>query len=218
MKCGTGALHSYLDDHPAVSMSSPKELNFFFDAGNWRLGVRWYQSHFDASFAVRGESSPGYTSPDHPEAPARMAALLPGVRLVYAVRDPVERAVSQWLHHRRDGTEPRGLDEALSDPRSHYVLRGLYFERIRPYIDFFGANAVEVVAMEELVATPAAVLARLFEFAGVEPVPVRMRPAPVDPHRPVPSARTLGALRERFSGDACALKELCGRDFPGWSV
>ena len=125
-------------------MSRPKELNFFIGAdtppalptdwssGNWHRGPAWYAAQFDASVPVRGEASPGYTSPSHPQVAMRMARLIPSARLVYAVRDPVRRAVSQYWHHRREGSEIRPLEEALLDPRSQYVARGRYFERLEP--------------------------------------------------------------------------------------
>lgn len=93
MKCGTTSLHHYLDVHPDIAMSQAKELNFFFgddadgesgDAevrswhnGNWHRGVEWYAAQFDAGAPVRGEASPGYTSPAHPEVAGRMAAIIP---------------------------------------------------------------------------------------------------------------------------------------------
>src|SRR5690606_11798413 len=96
MKCGTSALHALLDHHPEIAMSRPKELNFFLGddggashdwmLGNWRRGLRWYAGHFPVTARVRGESSPGYTSPAHPEAAGRMAAVIPDARLVYLVR------------------------------------------------------------------------------------------------------------------------------------
>lgn len=154
MKCGTTALHRYLDLHPDVAMSEPKELNFFIGperlaegceppawlAGNWHRGLEWYARQFRPA-PVRGEASPGYTSPSSPEAPERMARVLPGARLVYAVRDPVERAVSQYLHHRADGTERRPIEEALLDPSSQYVERGLYHARLEPYLKRFPPRA-----------------------------------------------------------------------------
>jgi hypothetical protein len=58
LKCGTTSLHHYLNLHPEIQMSRPKELNFFVAELNWPLGVEWYESHFRAGAAVRGESSP----------------------------------------------------------------------------------------------------------------------------------------------------------------
>ena len=54
LKCGTTSLHHYLNLHPAIAMSRPKELNFFVEELNWHLGSDWYASHFDRAAAVRG--------------------------------------------------------------------------------------------------------------------------------------------------------------------
>ncbi|ABG03692.1 sulfotransferase [Rubrobacter xylanophilus DSM 9941] len=177
MKCGTTALHRYLGLHPEVYMSSPKELNFFFGEagagggwhrGNWHRGVGWYASRFDPSAPVRGESSPGYTSPDHPEAAERMARLLPEARLVYLVRDPVGRAVSQYLHHRTEGTERRGMREALLDPGSQYLERSRYLARLSSYLERFPRRNILVLWQEELLGRRREALRRVFRFAGAD--------------------------------------------------
>ena len=62
LKCGTTSLHHYLNLHPQVAMSRPKELNFFVAELNWELGADWYASHFDRTAQVRGETSPHYTN------------------------------------------------------------------------------------------------------------------------------------------------------------
>src|SRR6059058_6332030 len=65
-KCGTSGLHYYLSLHPEVSMSRPKELNFFIVERNWPRGTEWYAAHFEPRAIVRGESSPNYTAyPQH---------------------------------------------------------------------------------------------------------------------------------------------------------
>ena len=236
MKCGTTSLHSYLDAHPDVGMSQPKELNFFFgpdvvDAddeatwtlGNWHRGTGWYAAHFDPARAVRGESSPGYTSPSHPESAARMAAVVPTARLVYAVRDPVRRALSQYGHHRRQGTETRPPAEALLDPASQYVARGRYLERLAPFLATGAFDGrITVVAQEELEADLGTPMRRLFADLDVDPdhwspaVAARRNAAPepappLDPH-------VHAALAEALRDDAERLRRFTGREFPGWSV
>ncbi len=62
LKCGTTSLHHYLNLHPEIGMSRPKELNFFVEELNWELGADWYRGHFPADVAVRGETSPHYTN------------------------------------------------------------------------------------------------------------------------------------------------------------
>jgi hypothetical protein len=183
MKCATSQVHRMLDAHPAISMSAHKELNFFFGpdeppadvstdwlTGRWHRGPEWYAAQLDPVAPVRGESSPGYTDPGHPEVAARMARLVPEVRLVYLVRDPLERAVSQWRHHTREGDERRPLAEALLDPDSQYVARSRFHERIVPFLDHFPAEQLLIVAAEDLAARPAATMRRLHVHVGVPPL------------------------------------------------
>lgn len=237
MKCGTTSLHHYLDLHPEIAMSRPKELNFFIGSegaaapegpvdwrrGTWARGVAWYASHFDAGAPVRGEVSPGYTSPAHPYVAARMAAVVPGARLVLAVRDPIRRAVSQYRHHRRDGTEPRDLEEALLDVRSQYVARGRYFERLQPFLatGVFDGR-IEVVAQEQLDAQGRATMQRLFAHVDVDdgfwsPDMDERRNESRD-DAPQLSGRLRARLIEAFIDDADRLREYAGQEFPYWSV
>jgi hypothetical protein len=240
MKCGTTSLHHYLDQHPDVGMSRPKELNFFFgpaDAprtaaaaqlpdwaqGNWHRGPFWYAAHFDPSATVRGETSPGYTSPSHPQVAGRMADVIPAAHLVLVVRDPVSRAVSQYWHHRREGSEQRDLADALLDPGSQYVSRGRYAERLAPFLaDGTFAGRITIVAQEELRLERRTTLRRLFEALGVDddfwsPAMDEQRnasPEPAPQLDPELRSRLVEALRD----DAERLRELAGRDFPGWTV
>ncbi|MDP9440540.1 MAG: sulfotransferase [Actinomycetota bacterium] len=221
MKCGTTALHRYLDQHPDVAMSEPKELNFFSEpTGNWRRGVGWYAARFRPA-PVRGEASPGYTSPSFPEAAERMARVVPETKLVYAVRDPVERAVSQYLHHRADGTERRPIEEALLDPESQYLARSRYYERLEPYLARFPRERIFILAQEDLLSDRRATLRGLYRFAGVDDSfwssehelrwNVSRGESPISLGGPL--RRRLVAL---LSDDAARLRELTGLEFTGW--
>ena len=235
MKCGTTSLHAYLDLHPAIGMSRPKELNFFFgpanpdgDAsdwarGNWHRGPGWYAARFDAAFPVRGEASPGYTSPSHPEVAQRMAGLIPAARLLYAVRDPVERALSQYEHHRRQGTETRAPADALLDPDSQYIARGRYLERLQPFLDTGTfTSGISIVTQEELGRARRPTLRTIFELLDVDPdywVPAMAERRNAAPScLPQLDAVTVARLREEFRDDADRLREFAGRDFPDWTV
>lgn len=171
LKCGTTSLHHYLNLHPEVAMSRPKELNFFVAELNWELGVDWYRSHFAAGARVRGETSPHYTNLPRFEGVAeRMRETLGGdARVVYMVRHPIERLLSHYLHSVGGGYEERPLEQAVADPRSAYVQRGLYAMQAAPYLDAFGADRVLIVGREELGREREATMRRVFEFAGVDP-------------------------------------------------
>jgi Sulfotransferase domain len=178
MKCGTTALHRILDTHPDIAMAPEKELNFFFGpatqpptwhAGNWHRGTDWYAGRFDARARVRGEASPGYTSPHHPEVAARMATVVPEARLVYLVRDPLARAVSQYHHHVRDGTEHRPIVAALRDPASQYLSRSCYHARLEPFLAHYHPDRITAVAQEALRADPRRALGPLLRQLDVDP-------------------------------------------------
>jgi sulfotransferase family protein len=170
LKCGTTSLHHYLNLHPEVEMSRPKELNFFVAELNWPLGTDWYASHFGTRAPIRGESSPHYTSrPRFEGVTERMRSVLGDVRLVYMVRDPIDRMLSHYLHNVAGGYEHRALADALADPRTAYVNRSLYAFQLEPYLEQFGSERIEVVAREELKGERPATMRRLFTFLGVDP-------------------------------------------------
>jgi hypothetical protein len=169
LKCGTTSLHHYLNVHPEIQMSRPKELNFFVAELNWRLGVEWYESHFRADAAVRGESSPHYTNlPRFAGVADRMRSLIPDAKLIFMVRDPVDRALSHYLHNVAGGYERRPLDVALADPDSAYVHRSMYAMQLEPYLERFPLERIELVTQKELSSKREATMRRVFGFLAVD--------------------------------------------------
>ena len=169
LKCGTTSLHHYLNLHPEVAMSRPKELNFFVEELNWPLGTDWYEGHFDLTSPVRGESSPHYTNRPRFEGVAeRLAETAPDARLIYMVRDPIDRMLSHYLHNVGGGYDGRPLEEALADPDTAYVDRGRYFFQLEPYLERFDRDRIELVTREELKTDRAATMRRVFGFLGVD--------------------------------------------------
>jgi hypothetical protein len=170
LKCGTTSLHHYLNLHPEVEMSRPKELNFFVAELNWPLGPEWYASHFSGRASVRGESSPHYTNRPRFEGVAeRMRSVVTDARLVYMVRDPIDRMLSHYLHNVGGGYDDRPLAEAFADPESAYVTRSRYFFQLEPYLEEFGPERIEIVGREELKRDRPATMRRVFAFLGVDP-------------------------------------------------
>jgi hypothetical protein len=169
LKCGTTSLHHYLNLHPEIGMSRPKELNYFVEELNWGLGEDWYANHFADADRVRGESSPHYTNePRFTGVAERMSDTLgPDARVIYVVRDPIDRMLSHFLHNVGGGYDRRDLETALSDPDSAYLHRSLYAMQLEPYLNCFGGDRVEVVTREELLYERAETMRRLFALLGV---------------------------------------------------
>lgn len=166
-KCGTTALHSYLARHPEISMSRPKELDFFVAEGNWGKGLDWYRSRFDPAAEIRGESSPNYTAhPTFAGVPERMAELIPDAKLIFMVRDPIDRIRANWLHTYSNRAEHRPMREAVLDPAKDYLTRSRYHLQLSRFLDHYPLDQVMVIEQDELLRDRRETLRRVFGFLG----------------------------------------------------
>ena len=187
-RSGTTSLYDWLSANPAVAPASHKELHYF-DI-HYERGIGWYRAHFPVRRAGRitGEATPYLLF--HPLAPERVARDLPeSTRFVVLLRDPVQRAVSQYWHERRLGTETEPLavaiaseDERLRDAddavrrgeasfahlHHSYKARGRYAEQLRRWFAHVDRSRLHVVESELLFADPAAA-AGLADWLGIEP-------------------------------------------------
>lgn len=226
MKSGTSSLRWYLDQHPDIAMA-PGGLNFFIAERNWGRGAAWYQEHFAGPQRIQGDCSPRYANyPIHRDVPERMAALVPRARLLYLVRDPIERLVSHYLHNTAHGSEARGLADALEALEGNeYVERGRYFAQLERFLPYY-RDALLILFHEDLRDRRLATLRRVFEFLDVEPSFASDRFA-VERHRtadkfprPVARPRLPAALGRRLADlyrpDLSRLGELTGRDLRHW--
>lgn len=153
-KCGTTSLHRYLDLHPDVHMAAEKELDFFIADRAWANGADWYAARFRDDAAVRGEASPNYTGwPVWDGVPERAAWLVPDARLVYLVRDPIERIESHYLQRRLEDGARGDIDAVIgdpADPRNLFVARSRYATQLERWLACFPQEQVLVLSAEEL--------------------------------------------------------------------
>ena len=169
-KCGTSVLHYYLSLHPEVSMSKPKELNFFIEERNWPRGLDWYRGHFDPEARVRGEASPNYSAfPQHQGVPERMHSVVPDAKLIYMIRDPLERIAAHWVHNYAKRREKGTLAETLTHPNTSYVNRSKYAMQLERFLAFYPRGRVLVFQQSELRHQRMETLRRIFDFIGVDP-------------------------------------------------
>lgn len=177
-KAGTTSLYRYLRDHPQVFMPKLKEPDFFVAERTWDRGVEWYEALFaDANGAPAvGEASTTYTMfPMYAGVPARIAKVLPDVRLIYLLRHPIERMRSDYLHYANPprrakfrGRERRPVERALlEEPR--YLDGSRYAMQIERYLEHFPKERLLVITSEELRSRRNATIRRAFEFMGVDP-------------------------------------------------
>jgi len=170
MKGGTSSLHYYLNLHPDIYMSQPKELDFFVREGNYKNGLEWYKSIFPDYVSVRGESSPSYSKyPAYDDVPKRMHSVLPNVKLVYILRDPVDRIVSHYVHNLAHGRERRTIQDALTPiENNHYVACSKYYLQLTRYLEYFHMENILIIKSEALKSNRTCTLERIFRFLGVD--------------------------------------------------
>lgn len=170
-KCGTTSMHEYLDSHPDVFMARIKEIRFFADP-DYEEWLGHYMAMFESSATIVGESSPVYTrAPAVPGAAERMAKLIPNARLIFMVRDPVERAVASYQEERFQGLDTRPFDEAfddLDDPYNAFLSASRYAQQLEPYLEHFKRDQIHIVSFSDLGPNLQRTMKGIFEFLGVD--------------------------------------------------
>lgn len=170
MKCGTTSLHYYLNLHPQISMLKEKESNFFVNEDNWNRGVEWYKSHFTGEVKVYGESSPRCTYyPFLDGAPERMYSVIPEAKLIYILRDPIERIISHYVHDYAHELEDRTIAEALAClDHNPYVCRSSYYMQLSQYLEYFAQSNILILTLEDLHRQPKETMQKVFRFLEVD--------------------------------------------------
>lgn len=189
-KSGTTALHHYLRAHPDIFIPERKEPNYFafadvvepFEDPAGHTSIRSstdYERLFAGARANQklGEVSPAYLT--IPSACTRIRQMAPEARLIALLRNPIDRAYSDYLMYRRRGEEHEEhfLDALRQqserrrslDPTAHYITTGLYFAQLSPYFEAFDRSQLLVVLHEEFSEDRDRVLRDLFAFIGVSP-------------------------------------------------
>jgi hypothetical protein len=169
-KAGTTALHDYLAVHPEIDMAVDKELNFFCDPSCAERADE-YATFFDADSPVRGETSPRYAvDPMLPGVPERIRAMVPDVKLIYLVRDPVARALGDYAQYTAvwEQIPIEVAFNGVEDPFARFTAPGLYGRQLERYLNVFPAGQILVVDQADLLAERRQTLQRVFRFLDVD--------------------------------------------------
>lgn len=168
MKGGTTSLFKYLQSNPQIDGSVIKETDFFIEQKNFANGLDWYSNLFPDSHHKTFEASPNYTKRHiYPGVPERLSALLPNIKLLYVVRDPVKRIISHYIHSVAAGLERRDFSETIIDQSSNYIQTSLYHYQLSSYLDFFAPDNIHVVQSEDLGRNPQLVLSKIARFLDI---------------------------------------------------
>jgi hypothetical protein len=154
-------------------MSAKKELDFFIQGTNLDRRRRWYEDQFQATGDLEiavGEASTSYTKfPLFQDVPARIAEMIPDVRLVYSVRHPVERMRSHYMHEALLGEEHLPIETALlTEPKYRDISS--YALQVSKYFEYFPRERLHIVQAERLRRDRVTVVREVCEFLGVADV------------------------------------------------
>jgi Sulfotransferase family len=232
-KSATRWLRSNLDAHPDI-FTAPGEPGFFNDERRLKQGgVAWYRAQFEgwSGEPFVGESTPGYLmwteGPD--EIATRIHRLLPDVRLLAVLRNPVDRARSAMMHHVIKGRLPADADLLTLVERTPphqdqlgLISGGWYAASLAPYVELFGDQLL-VLLHDDVVAEPAAAYARAVGHIGAAPheAPVGVARVRESQESLLPNVRRLTRadreqLHEYFRDDIAQLATLLDRDLSAW--
>ena len=204
---GTTSLHRYLDAHPCVGPAANKDLHFF--DRRYHKGLAWYRGHFPTSIEkyyaervrgrafVTGEASPSYLF--HPYAPKRVASAIPHVKLIVLLRNPVDRAYSQYHHAVELGHETiptfeeaieaeeeriaREEENILKDEHYYseqykhlsYLSKGIYVDQLRVWMDLFPREQFLILKSEDFYTDPAATFKEVLTFLKLPEIELQGR-------------------------------------------
>ena len=178
-KAGSTLLFYLLRQHPEIFLTKGKEKHFFNRDENYNKGVEWYSEFFVGSetYKAVGEATPEYNY--YEAAPRRIFETLGrDVKIIFMLRNPADRAYSQyWMSFRR-GHERRSFEDAIilewdriekgEYEKKHfgYVSRGLYARQIKRYQECFPKENVKVFIFEEFSKDVKNNIKGVFEFLG----------------------------------------------------
>ena len=238
-RSGTTTLYSHLQGHPDVYLPAKKrpEPHFFLKNSEFVRGLSYYDERYFSHWAGQraiGEASTSYIF--GPEVPKRVRACLPAVRLIAMLRNPIERAFSNYWHTVKGGLETLCFAEAValeSTRKSElagtalgeispfaYIERGFYASQLRRWFEEFDREQIKIVIFDDFIASPAATLAEVARFLDIAPERLPNRGVEAE-NKSVPAEMTIPSELRRtlintFRDDVTALSDLLGRNLAHW--
>jgi hypothetical protein len=167
-KAGTSWIYACLYEHPGICIPQ-KELHYFSRERNWSRGRNWYEAVFDgcAASAVKGEFSTSYLC--DAGAAERIHAQYPRVRLLASLRNPVDRAFSNYLNDIKAGAVPASTSfETALERHPEYLDQGRYGGQLDEYLRRFDRRQLLVVIYEDIARDPLEFIRSIYRFLGVD--------------------------------------------------
>jgi len=195
MKCGTTSLYYDICEHPCVSPAAYDEIGFF--DSNFHLGLNWYRSMFPTKrriedirrkegVAITGEDTPFYFW--NPVAAKRIQKLLPNIKLITILRNPIDRAYSEYQDlvssesnspsfetfieneintRRKDSSLITEENFEIFNQKNSYLLKGIYVDQLKIWAGLFPKEQIFTLSTENLNSEPITALESVFQYLNL---------------------------------------------------
>lgn len=173
-RSGTSWLANCLRAHPEICLSEPKDIRYFnfqdHEQGinkNHEKSFSWYMNHFRHCTAnkIKGEFSAIYLYDKN--APSLIRKFFPEVKLIACLRNPIDRAYSQyWMWRSYQRIENRAFEYAIRE-ESQYIERGYYSKQLKRYLEFFSIDQMFILLFDDMINHPLEELCKVFKFLNV---------------------------------------------------
>ncbi|WP_118828617.1 sulfotransferase domain-containing protein [Salinibacter ruber] len=167
-RCGTTWIYKCLKEHGDIYIPKGKSVQYFNNRYN--KTSKWYFKRFETSkkYKAIGEYTPGYLTCTR--CPKRLYSIMPNIKLLLSIRDPIDRAYSAYKHHVRKGVHNLSFADALSKNkyRPKYINPGLYYDHIKRYLKYYDKDQISILIYEELKKSPSMFAKRIFKSLGVD--------------------------------------------------
>lgn len=182
-RSGTSSLVKYLSNYNSVFIPLNVEPNFFFKDNEYKKGLEYYYNRFfsDAEeFKIIGEKSSSYLYGGKKTAKL-IKKNFPDIKLVVLLRNPIERAYSNYLFTLKNNIEILDFNYAIKNEnirKNHYIGkwsdikpfdyigRSMYYQQVKDYLDIFDLKQMHFIIFEDLITNKKKNLTSLSKFLG----------------------------------------------------
>ena len=187
-RCGTTSLFTHLPEHPSITSSHHDNMGFFND--NFNLGINWYRSFFiKKSHKKKIENKYGKclsfdTTTTYMESKTtaqNVKKVKPDMKIIVMVRNPIDRAYSQYQRTIKDNIESRKFEDSIDDEikkidnekeisfkinrnESNYIKKGIYYEQLKPWFELFPRENIGIFSTEEFKINSEKIYNNIFDF------------------------------------------------------
>jgi len=241
-RCGTTSLFSHLPEHPSIAESHHDNIGFFND--NFHLGVNWYKSFFPTigykkkiekeygkflAFDVTTRYMESKSTADN------IKKVKPGIKIIVMLRNPIDRAYSQFNVSVKEKTEEISFDEAITEEMNrlkveildddrqtllefpennrHYIKKSLYALQLKSWFDIFPKENILVLSTEEFRENEENIYRKIFEFLDIPEIQIKNKMHMEKGEYSPMNEKTRQRLREFFKKHNMELFKLIGNKF-----